>query len=192
MFSYPHTIDNGLGERLTFLRRTSTRDGEVVEVENLVRPGAGPPMHVHHHQEEALTVRSGRLGYQRKGEEPRFAEAGETVKFLPGEAHRFWNAGSDELRCTGYIRPPDSVEYFLRGIYEAQKKSGRHRPDPFDAAYLITRYRDEFALDEIPGFVARFVFPLQVLLGHVLGRYGKFADAPPPVRRGASRRAGSP
>lgn len=179
MFSYPHTIDNGHGERLTFLRRSRTPEGEVLEVENVVQPGGGPPMHVHHFQREGLTVVSGRVGYQRKGEEPRFAGPGDSVTFEPGEAHRFWNAGSEELRCTGFISPPDSVEYFLSAIYAAQKKSGSMRPDAFDAAYLMTRYRSEFGMDEIPAFVQRFVFPVQVALGHLLGRYRSFADAPP-------------
>src|SRR5687768_16655096 len=176
VFSYPHSIDNGLGERLTFLRRVNTPDGEMLEVENWVQPGGGPPMHTHHFQEEALTVQSGRIGYVRKGGEEQFAEAGETVVFRPGESHRFWNAGSDELHCTGYVRPPDNIEYFLRGIYEAQKKSGGPRPDPFDAAYLMTRYRSEFRLDEVPRFVSRFVFPIQALLGRLMGKYGRFAD----------------
>ena len=183
MFTYPHTIDNGLGERLTFLRRVSTPQGEVLEVENSVQPGGGPPMHVHHHQEESLTVVQGRIGYQRPGEEPRYAGAGETVTFAPGEVHRFWNAGEGELRCTGNIRPPDSLEYFLREIYASQKRSGSMRPDPFDAAYLSWRYRDEFAMHEIPRFVQRFVFPVQVLIGRLLGKYRKYADAPEPVRR---------
>ena len=51
-YTYPHTIDNGAGEQLTFLRR----DGDRLEVENFVKPGSGPPMHVHHHQEEGLTI----------------------------------------------------------------------------------------------------------------------------------------
>lgn len=180
MFSYPHTIDNGLGERLTFVRRTTTPEGERLEVENVVGPGAGPPMHVHWYQEEALTVQSGRIGYQRKGESPQFAGPGETIHFRAGESHRFWNAGTEELRCTGYIRPPDNIEYFLQGIYNAQRKSGVPRPDPFESAYLITRYRSEFAMDEIPALVQRIVLPMQVMLGHLLGKYRKFADAPPP------------
>ena len=110
MFTYPHTIENGHGEQLTFLRRVTTPRGEVVEVENRVQPGSGPPMHVHYHQEESLTVVQGRIGYQRPGEEPRFAGMGETVTFGAGEPHRFWNAGEDELRCTGQIGPPDSIE----------------------------------------------------------------------------------
>src|SRR5687768_14595041 len=99
-YSYPHSIDNGAGERLTFLRRVPGPRGERVEVENIVQPGSGPPMHVHHHQDEALTVVAGRVGYERPGEQAKFAGPGETVTFTAGEAHRFWNAGTDELRCT--------------------------------------------------------------------------------------------
>ncbi|MGZ8379900.1 MAG: cupin domain-containing protein, partial [Gemmatirosa sp.] len=66
-YTYPHTIDNGAGERLTFLRRVPGVRGDRLEGENVVAPGAGPPMHVHYWQEEALTVQRGRIGYQRLG-----------------------------------------------------------------------------------------------------------------------------
>ena len=182
-YAYPHTIDNGAGERLTFLRRVPGAAGDRLEVENVVTPGAGPPMHIHHYQEEALTVRRGRIGYQRPGEPPRFAGPGESVTFKPGEAHRFWNAGENDLRCTGYIEPADNIEYFLAAIYASMRWRGGTRPDPFDAAFLMSRYRSEFAMVEIPAMVRRFVFPLQVAVGRLLGRYGRYADAPEPVRR---------
>lgn len=181
--SYPHTIDNGGGERLTFVRRIQDSTHDRLEVENLVKAGSGPPMHVHHHQEEALTVQQGRVGYQRLGEAPRFAGPGETVVFKAGEVHRFWNAGDDDLRCTGYIQPADNVEYFLTSMYESQRGNGGHRPDPFDAAFLARHYRSEFGIAEIPAPVQRFVFPLQVLVGRLLGKYRKYADAPAPVSR---------
>jgi quercetin dioxygenase-like cupin family protein len=174
-FSYPHTIDNGAGERLTFLRRI----GDRLEVENVVKPGSGPPMHVHHHQQEALTVEQGRIGYQRPGEPAQFAGTGETIVFEPGEAHRFWNAGQDDLRCTGYIQPADNVEYFLTAIYASQRESGG-RPGPFDAAFLTRRFRSEFAMAEIPALVQRLVFPLLETVGRLLGKYRKYADAPQP------------
>jgi hypothetical protein len=47
MYNYPHTIENGHGEQLTFTRRVSTPQGERVEGNNVVKPGAGPPMHNH-------------------------------------------------------------------------------------------------------------------------------------------------
>lgn len=183
MSAYPHTIENGAGERLTFVRRVQGPAGDRLEVENLVKPGSGPPMHVHYHQEEGLTVRQGRIGYQRPGEPPRFAGPGETVVFGPGEPHKFWNAGEEDLLGTGYIRPADNAEYFLTALFESQRESGGSRPDPFDAAFLMRRYRSEFYMAEIPAAVQRLVFPVLVLVGRALGKYGKYADAPEPVRR---------
>jgi quercetin dioxygenase-like cupin family protein len=182
-YEYPHTIENGAGERLIFLRRVPGATGDRLEVENVVKPGAGPPMHVHHHQEEALTVVEGKIGYQCLGEPERFAGPGETVTFAPGQVHRFWNAGEGELRCTGYVEPCDNVEYFLTKVFESTRRSGRPRPGLFDAAFLMTRYRSEFAMVDIPRAVQRFLFPLVLAVGTVLGRYRQYADAPEPVRR---------
>jgi quercetin dioxygenase-like cupin family protein len=182
-YTYPHTIENGAGERLTFIRRAQDSEGDRLEVENLVRPGSGPPMHVHHYQEEALTVLQGRLAYERPGEPPQFAGPGEMVVFEPGDAHRFWNAGEGDLRCSGYVQPADNLEYFLTELYESQRRNGGSRPDPFEAAFLARRYRSEFGMAETPAAVQRLVFPVLVLVGRLLGRYRKYADAPEPVRR---------
>jgi quercetin dioxygenase-like cupin family protein len=179
MAIYPHTIDNGAGERLTFVRRRAGK----LEVENIVRPGGGPPMHRHTYQTESITVTEGRLGYQRLGQEPAFAGEGETVVFPAGEAHRFWNAGEGELRCTGFITPIDNIEYFLSALYDSQRRSGGKRPNPFEIAFLMTRYRSEFAMVEVPAVVQRIVFPILVTIGRLFGRYDRYADAPRPVRR---------
>ncbi len=98
-------------------------------------------------------------------------------------AHKFWNAGEEDLRVRGYIEPDNNVEYFLAAIFESQKRSGGSRPNLLDAAFLTRRYRGEFGLVEIPVPVQRFLFPVLVGIGRLLGRYGKYADAPTPVRR---------
>jgi hypothetical protein len=67
-YAYPHTIESGAGERFTFLRRLPGPRGDRLEIENLVKPRAGPPMHVHHYQEEALTGVTGKIGYECKGD----------------------------------------------------------------------------------------------------------------------------
>ena len=182
-YTYPHTIENGAGERITFLRRVPGIAGDRLEGENIVKPGAGPPMHVHHHQEEGFTVIEGRIGFQRPGEPPQFAGPGERVVFKAGEPHKFWNAGDGDLRCTGHVEPADNAEYFLTELFASQKRSGGGRPDPFDAAFLTRRYRGEFGMMEIPATVQRIVFPFLVALGALLGRYRRYADAPEPVRR---------
>ena len=183
MKDYPYSIENGAGERLTFARRIQKPGGDRVEGDNVVAPGAGPPMHVHYFEEEALTVAQGRLGYQRLGGEPAFAGEGETVVFRAGEAHRFWNAGQTELRCTAYIEPAGNVEYFLGAMFESQKANGGRRPSLFDVAFLARRYRAEYAMLAIPAAAQRMVFPVLVAIGRLLGRYRKYADAPEPIPR---------
>jgi len=185
MSAHPHTIDNGAGELLTFLGIRSDERGEYLEIRNVVSPGSGPPMHVHRLQEEGLTVERGTMGYQVLGEEERRAAPGESVTFAPGVAHRFWNAGDDELVGTGFVRPPDNLEYFLTEIYASTRRNGGKRPGLFDGAYLATRYRSEFGLLDVPAPVQRVLFPLIVAVGRLFGRHRRFAGAPEPVRRAA-------
>jgi quercetin dioxygenase-like cupin family protein len=182
-YSYPHTIENGAGERLTFERIVPGRDGDRLEGYTVVDPGAGPPMHVHLQQEEGFTVQVGRLGYQRVGAQPQFAGPGETAVFAAGVPHRFWNAGMDQLRCTAYVEPVDNAEYLLTELFASQQRNGGARPSLFDAAFLMRRYRTEFALLAIPAPVQRIVFPLLVAIGTALGKYRRYADAPAPIRR---------
>jgi quercetin dioxygenase-like cupin family protein len=180
---YPHTIDNGAGEELTFLGIRSDEEGEYLEARNLVAPGSGPPMHVHYLQEETLTVERGTMGWQRHGEEEHLARSGESASFAPGEMHRFWNAGDDELVCTGVVRPPDNVAYFLTEVYASTRANDGKRPRLFDAAYLLSRYRSEFGMAEPPRPMQRVLFPVVVAIGRLLGLHKRFADAPEPVSR---------
>ena len=180
-YRLPHTIDNGAGERLVFSRRARGTRGDRLEGETTVQPGAGPPMHVHHLQDEGFTVLEGRLGYQRAGEEPRFAGPGESVEFKAGEPHQFWNAGDAELRVAGYIEPANNAEYFLTELFDSMRRTGGGRPDLFDVAYLSQRYGREYSVLEIPRLVQRVAFPVLVFLGVALGLFDKYEDAPAPV-----------
>lgn len=75
------------------------------------------------------------------------------------------------------------MEYFLTETFASTRRSGGSRPDPFDAAFLIRRYRSEFTMMDIPAAVQRFAFPVLVVIGKLFGRYRKYADAPEPVWR---------
>jgi quercetin dioxygenase-like cupin family protein len=182
MHTYPHKIENGSGEELIFLGVVRDPNGDRLLAEARAQPGAGPPMHVHHLQEEAMTVVAGKLGFQIVGEQPRYAGPGETVIFAPGVGHRWWNAGTNELHCTGWAKPPHNVEYVLAAIFDSMKRSGRKRPDFFDAAFLLTRYRSEMSMLEIPAVVQKVAFPVLLAVGKFLGKYDKFKDAPEAIR----------
>lgn len=181
-FNYPHTIDNGGGEEITFVQFINDDKGGKLEVHNRVQPGSGPPMHVHFLQDESLTVVSGKIGAQIAGQAPFFAGPGETVTFKRGEVHRFWNAGEDVLICKGWATPAYNLEYFLTEIYRSVKSNGGHRPSAFDSAYLLSKYKTEFDMNEIPAIVKKVVFPVVRFFGILAGKHKKFEGAPPAVK----------
>lgn len=180
-FKLPHVITNPFGEELTF-HSIEMEDGEKkIIVYNRVGPGNGPPFHVHFKQEESLTVTKGRMGYQIIGQPEMFLEEGESATFHRGQVHRFWNAGNEMLECKGWAKPANSLDFFLAGIYASMQKSGKAQGDLFDSAYLITRYKSEYDVKEIPVFVKRVIFPIVVVIGKLLGKYGHFKNAPKPL-----------
>jgi len=181
-YQFPHTIQNNHGEVLTFKEIIHEQDGDRVLVENVVAPGAGPIMHTHWLQDEALTVTKGRMGYQVYGQPARFAGEGESIEFKRGTPHRFWNDGTEELKCTGFIKPVNTIVFYLSSIYDAQKKSGSEQPEKFDGAYLLTRYASEYDLPELPKFVKHVILPITCFIGKLLGKYEHFKNAPEPVK----------
>lgn len=181
-YTYPHTIDNGAGEQLTFIKKVKDAEGDYLEVENLVQPNSGPPMHVHFKQDESLTVVKGKIGVQLSGGKEEFFGEGQTITFKAGEAHRFWNAGTEPMICKGWVKPSHNIEYFLTEIYKSTKAHGGKQPGQFDAAYLSERYKSEFDMPEIPSFVKKVVFPITIFVGKLSGQHKKFSDAPQPVQ----------
>jgi quercetin dioxygenase-like cupin family protein len=187
MTSYPYTIDSGHGEQLTFTGVTHGPEGDRAEAEGVAQPGAGPPMHVHYLQEEAAQVVTGLLGYQVLGAEPQMAGPGELVVWPAGTPHRWWNAGESELRMTGWCSPPGNIEFFLGSLFASTKKTGRGRPALLDAAFLMTRYRTEYAMLELPVVVRRVIIPIVYVVGRILGKYEQYEDAPEPITSGRHR-----
>jgi quercetin dioxygenase-like cupin family protein len=181
-YQLPHTITNATGETLIFKQVVQEPDGDKLLVENYVTPKSGPPMHTHFLQDEALTVVNGRIGYQVQGCQAQFAGVGETVLFKRGTPHRFWNAGEEVLHCTGYVKPANTIVFYLSAVYAAQNKTGTERPEKFDGAYLLKRYASEYEMAELPGFVKKVIIPITYYIGRLLGKYKHFKNAPEPVR----------
>jgi quercetin dioxygenase-like cupin family protein len=181
-YSLPHTIENGHGEKLIFQSLVKEPDGDRLLVENYVTPGHGPIMHTHWLQDESLTVVKGRIGYKVLGQAEQFAGEGEKVTFKRGVPHRFWNAGEGILNCQGWIKPANTIVFFLSSIYAAQRKSGSEQPELFDGAYLMTRYASEYDLPEVPWFVKKVIMPIVYFIGKLLGKYKHFENAPEPVK----------
>jgi quercetin dioxygenase-like cupin family protein len=181
-YRFPHIIENCIGEKLIFKELVQEPDGDKLLCENFVVPKSGPPMHTHFLQEEALTVVEGQIGYLVQGGQPQYAGVGETVLFKRGVPHRFWNAGDDVLHCTGWIKPANTIVFYLTSVFEAQNKSGTARPEIFDGAYLLRRYASEYDMAEVPKFVKKVIIPVTYYMGRLLGKYKHFKNAPDPVK----------
>lgn len=181
MDQLPQTIENGEGESITFLRiEEDHAEGPTLWLENMLQPSSGPPMHVHFQQEEALTVKTGKLAVQLDGEEVRFYGPGETAVFPAGTPHKFWAEG-EVTTCDGYVRPPHNLQHFLTALYASTKKSGKGRPDDVESALLLERYGREYDMLEIPGFMRRFVFPILRTVGRLNGARARIETGPEPL-----------
>lgn len=176
-YQFPFSIETKYGEKITFLRM----EGKRLILEGFAKPMAGPAMHVHKLQDEGFTVVSGKIGYQISGEEPRYGGPGETVVFKRGIPHRFWNAGEEELHIKGWVDPADNLIFFLSALYDALNRGKNQRPEMFDAAYIMHRYKNEYDATDIPVWVKKFIMPITYFWGNLTGKYNKFKDAPQPL-----------
>lgn len=186
--TYPHIIENCIGEKLIFQKLQKYPDGDRLLVENYVAPGSGPVMHTHWLQDECLSVIHGTLGYQIQGEPKQYAGQGKSVMFKRGIPHRFWNEGQDTLHCKGWLKPANTIVFFLSSLYDAQTKSGKAQPEQFDGAYLMNRYATEYDLPEIPPLVKKVIIPITYAIGKILGQYKHFKDAPDPIKHTTKNR----
>lgn len=176
-YQFPFSIETKYGEKINFLRI----EGGKLYLEGFCKPMAGPGFHTHLRQDEGVTVVKGKIGYQILGEEPRYGGPGDSVAFKRGVPHRFWNAGEEELRITGWVDPAENVVFFLTTLYDALNRGENKVPELFDGAFLAHRYRREYDVPEMPAFVKKAVMPATYFVGSLLGKYRKFNNAPQPL-----------
>lgn len=182
-FTFPHIIDTGQGEKIIFKELIKEPDGDRVIIEGRCEPNCGPVMHVHLKQDESITVTKGKMGCEVAGKQPVYFTEGQTATFHRNVPHRFWNAGDDELIVNGWVKPANSIVFFLTVLYSALKNSNKEgQPEAFDSAYLMVRYKNEYDLPLIPGFVKKVILPLTYFTGKLLGKYKKFDGAPEPLK----------
>lgn len=178
----PRKIKNHLGEELIFHRTEMDKGEEKLIIENYVSPHTPPIKHTFYQQDEWLVVLHGKMGYQIESQPAKYIGIGETVFFKRGVPHKFWNAGKDELNCYGYIKPANNIIFYLESLYNSINETGTEKPDQFDTAYLLRRYRKEFDIPEIPKLVKTLVLPATYGIGKIAGKYRKFKDAPQPLK----------
>ena len=113
-----------MGMRVTCRESAAASGGELLSFDLWMRAGATPPpMHVHPHQEERITVVRGSVR-SRSGAADRVLSPGDTVITPPGEAHTVGPAGNEDVEMVAELRPCTH----LRAIHRAQLRPGPGRP----------------------------------------------------------------
>jgi len=168
---------NKNGETLIITRSAAQTNGQLTEFEGTEEPGVGPPMHVHYKQEEKVKVVKGKMRVKTLTKEFSLTEGQEYI-FSSGEAHRFWNEGDQTMYYTGHVKPSNNYEYFIKHIYQSANEANDDKPGPFDAAFLLTKYKSEMDMLVIPKPVKLIVFPILLVIGRLTGKFKKFSDAP--------------
>jgi quercetin dioxygenase-like cupin family protein len=160
------------GERWTSIASGAATGGARVEGRGLLPPGTRPPgVHRHPHQDERVSVLSGRICV-RVGKDVREYGAGESA-FLPrGVWHDFWVVGDEPAETIGVAEPALGLELILgtlSGLAREGKTDKKGRPRPLQGAVIGTFFREVAEFKTPPPVVQRVVLPPLAALGRWRG-----------------------
>jgi quercetin dioxygenase-like cupin family protein len=128
-------LQSGPGRDLVFKLTGDDTGGALDYFVVEVAPHGGPPLHIHHQQEETLHVLSGRFKV-RVGDEERVLERG-GFAFLPsGLPHAFLNL-TDEPAEVIVVYTPGGGHHFYAELGPLTRNGA---PDPADVAACFTRH----------------------------------------------------
>ena len=173
MIEEGQTLSNPVtGERMTFIRTSASTGGEYVLVELVAAPDASvAAAHVHPSQVETFEVVSGTLGAKVAGKQI-VAQAGDTLVVEPGQAHKWWNAGSDELVFRCEIRPALQFESLIETMFSLAADGLTNKkgmPGPFRLAVVARAHFDTVRLPFPPVVLQRAGLAVGALLGRSIG-----------------------
>ncbi len=165
-------LENRRTGEILRIRRVRDAGGQtILALDGSLPPGAdGPPPHVHFHQREEGIVKAGSLG-ARLGKETFLVPAGGTAVFPAGVIHAWWNAGNDLLEFSGRAIPAGDLDRYLQALFAVLNASPTGRPSIFYLAHVLQRHRHTQAVALPPQIIQRILFPLILLVGHILGKY---------------------
>ena len=163
-----------MGMRVTCRESAASSGGALLSFDFWMRGGATPPpMHVHPHQEERITVVRGSVR-SRSGAADRVLLPGETVLSPPGEAHTVGPAGNEDVQMVAELRPALAYEQFVERSFALDRAghvNAKGRGNPLRMA-TAKPHEAEFFLPRIP------IGPQRAVL-RALDRLGQRLPSPP-------------
>lgn len=167
-----------------YLRLENRHTGEVLELRRRRANGEllldlrgtlpahqqGPPLHIHHLEDETGAVTAGTLSADVGGRRIN-AGPGQSVELPRGIPHRWWNEGEAPLAFEGQVRPAVDLDRYLQAIFEVMNAGPKNRPPLIYMAHAALRHRQTQTALILPRPLQAVVFRVAVLLGTLLGRY---------------------
>jgi mannose-6-phosphate isomerase-like protein (cupin superfamily) len=144
----PMSLGADEGEAIWYLGGLMTRKtgaeataGAFDVIETLAAPGASPPWHVHHREDESFYVVEGRVTYY-VGERVISAEHGTFVRLPRGIAHTFRIEGTEPARLLEIVAPSGLWEFFKEMGEPARERvlPPLQPPDPAKLRSVSARY----------------------------------------------------
>lgn len=160
------TLENALGETITFVETAADSAGERLLMEVLYLPShVRPPLHLHPKQEERFEVLEGEIRVKLGDEDSTFA-AGDSFTVPVGTPHLMEAGDAPQTRLRWEIRPALDSEGFFEAMWSLPED---RRPSPLRLAAILTRHRHEFRLAATPYPLQRVVFGTLALFARLLG-----------------------
>lgn len=107
-----------LQDTVTFVRTASETNGTVSELEIMLLPGGGNPLHYHTSYSETFTALTGTLGLELKHGRKLLLAPDQTYVVKIGEVHRFFNPGATVITFRNEVHPGhEGFENALRILY---------------------------------------------------------------------------
>jgi quercetin dioxygenase-like cupin family protein len=138
----------GPGDHYTFLVTGKESGGAYFVMEALVPPGGGPPLHIHHREDETYYMLKGQIEVT-LGEETIVAGPNDFVNFPRGAVPRVCNPGTESARMVLTFTPA-GIEGWFEETLERAPNEVQEAPDNIDE--VVARY-----VAEAPRYGIEFV-----------------------------------
>ena len=102
-----------LGDLYTFKVTGKQTNGAFTVMDQVIQPQSGPPPHIHHREDEAFYVLSGRFSFL-CGDKQSIFEAGSFIYVPKGTLHTFKNIDAQQGRLLVTITPAGLEDFFYR------------------------------------------------------------------------------
>jgi quercetin dioxygenase-like cupin family protein len=159
-------------ERMTFLKTAAETNGDYVLIELRAAPGGVvAAAHVHPSQTETFEVLRGTLG-AKIGRKTVEARAEDVLVVEPRVAHKWWNAGEDELVFRCEVRPALQFEQLIETMFSLAadgKTNKKGMPNPMRLAVIANHHFEDVQLPVVPRWMQKAALALGAPLGRSLG-----------------------